>query len=128
MQPQGTAATDTDYFTALTARINAINGCAELQAVVNEVMASVQAEKNAIEAQLEALAPILALLSPPSIDTIVSWAENLITAVLTPMYRPATTYATQLVQLATAVAGLATAIENAAARLESCTISVPPLT
>lgn len=128
MQAQGTGPLDTDYFVALTARINAINVCADLQVAVDDVMASIQAEKDAIEAQLEALAPILALLNPPSLDEIVSWVANFITAVLGPIYLPYAKYGEELAQLATQITSLVTAIENAAARIESCSITVPPIT
>jgi hypothetical protein len=130
MQPQGTSVLNAAYFTALTAEINNLQTCAELQALATTVMASIQAEKNAIEAQLAALAPILALLTVPgaNLSAIVSWISNFITSVLTPIYLPYINYATQLAQLTAAVATLATAIENAAANITSCTVTVPPLT
>ena len=127
--PQGASLIDTAYFNSLTAQINAINVCSELQAVVNEAFSTLQNEKNAIEAQIEALLPALALLElPTDLGSVISWIGNLVTSVINPLVLPYTNYATQLVQQAEAVANLITAIENAAARIKSCSITIPPIT
>jgi hypothetical protein len=128
-QPQGSSLIDTAYFDSLTAQINAINVCSELQAVVNEAFSTLQNEKNAIEAQIEALLPALALLElPTDLGSVISWIGNLVTGLINPIVLPYTNYAAQLIAQAEAIANLVTAIENAASRIESCSITVPPIT
>lgn len=128
MQPQGTALLNAAFFASLTAQAQNIETCAELQALATTAMASIQAEKNAIEAQITALAPILALLTAPTSPTAaVTWIANFITGVLTPQYKPYLNYATQLTDLAASIASFTSAIESAAALIPSCTVTVPPL-
>jgi phage-related protein len=129
MLAQGTSQSDGDYFTALTARINAIDVCSELQEVVDEAMASIQAEKNAIEAQITALLPILNLLTlPTDLPSVLTWISNLVNHLIGPIVVPYETYLAQVTTLISEVSALATAIENAANRIKSCSITIPPLT
>lgn len=122
MQPQGTALVNTAYFDSLIAQVNAIDLCADLQAFVNEIMASLQAEVTAIEAKIAALAPIITL--PTDLASVITWITNFVD----PEIQAALNYANQVTQLVAKIAELATAIENAAARLTSCTISIPAIT
>lgn len=122
MQPQGTALVNTAYFDSLIAEINSINLCADLQAVVNQVMASLQAEISGIEAQIAALAPIITL--PTDLPSVITW----ITHFVDPQITAAANYAIQVEQMVAKISALASAIESAAARLESCTITVPTIT
>jgi hypothetical protein len=127
--PQGSANLNPHYFDDLIDQINRISLCAELQEVVNTVMADLQAEKNAIEAQIEALLPIAELLSlPTDLGSVISWIGNLVNSVIKPIYQPYLTYAEQLIAFATQIARLISAIEAAAARLESCSITIPVIT
>lgn len=130
MQPQGSSVIDTAYFTNLTGQIHATNSCSELQALVAQAFASIQAGQSAIQAELASLAPILALLEPPSANpgAIVSWITNLISGVLTPMTKPSITYAAQLAAQAGQIASVLSAIEAAASRIGSCTVTPPTLT
>jgi hypothetical protein len=129
MQPQGTAPINAEFFTELTARINAIDTCSELQSVVDEAMASINAQLVGINAQIAALSPILSLLTAPgaSLGGIVTWITSFITNVLTPYYKPYLTSLTQLTEIAAQYASMVTAIEAAASRLTSCSITIPPL-
>jgi hypothetical protein len=129
MQPQGSSILNAAFFAALTVQAQEIKTCAELQSMATTVMASIQAEKNAIEAQIAALTPILALLTAPTSPTAaVTWITSFITGVLTPQYKPYITYATQLTELASSISSLTSAIESAAALIPSCSVTVPPLT
>jgi len=125
MQPQGQSLVDTSYFTNLTNQINNIQGtgaCAELQAVVNEVAVSIEAELAAIRAQIAALLPAITL---PSADpsSIVSWITKFMAPTIAAYNNLIATEAAVL----SAVASLEAAIANAAARLTSCTITIPPI-
>lgn len=130
MQPQGTAATNDDVFTQLTAEVNSIDTCKELQAFVGGAFASLQAQENAIVMQLAALTPILALLVSPgaSLGAIVSWITNFITAVLKPLVAPVVTLELQVAKYAAEIGQLTAAVGAAAARIGNCSVSVPALT
>lgn len=121
MQPEGTAPVNTAYFAALTDRINGIDGCAELQSAVNDVMASLQAQVTAIEHDILALLPLISL--PTDLGSVIAWIGHL----AAPYIETYNNYLTQLTQVLAAIAALAEAIENAAARIEHCTITVPPI-
>ena len=127
MIPQGSTLINTDHFVNLTASVNACESCAQLQSLTNDAFASMNAIKAGIQTELAALAPILALLSPPSASpgAIVSWITGFISGTLTPMVKPTITYAAQLSATLTQIANVTAAIEAAAARLTSCSIVVP---
>jgi hypothetical protein len=129
MNPQGSTALNSEFFTDLIAQINAIDLCADLQVVVNEAFASLSAVKAAIEAEIASLDPILALLTAPgaNLGAIVTWIEGLITHVLTPYTIPIATYTAQLAQLASQIAAVIAAVEAAAARIVNCTITIPSI-
>jgi hypothetical protein len=119
MQPQGTALVNTAYFTQLTADINAVNGCADLQLLVNLAMATLQAEITAIEAQIASLLPLITM--PTDLGSVISWITNF----ATPLIKPYANYIAQLEQTLAAITALVAAIEKAAARLVNCHITVP---
>jgi hypothetical protein len=127
---QGTTPFNTEYFTALTNRVNAAGSCGELQALVTESFSSIQGVSTAIEAQVAALAPILSLLTAPAANpaAIVTWLSTFITSYLTPYVVPYTTMAAQLTALASAVSSLTSAISSAEAKFSGCSITVPPIT
>ncbi len=121
MQPQGASLVNAAYFEQLTADVNAIDGCAALQALVNAAMGTLQAEVTAIEGQIASLLPLITL--PTNLGQVISW----IAAFATPLVKPYENYITQLAQTTAAIAQLTQAIEAAAKRLEHCTITVPPI-
>jgi prefoldin subunit 5 len=90
--------------------------------VVNEVFASLQAEVNAIEAQIEALLPIITI--PTDLPSVIRWITNFID----PQLAAYANYARQVAELITKISELTTAIENAASRITSCSITVPTIT
>ena len=131
MQQQGTAATNPDFITNLTEQINGISICSELQELSDEVMQEIKFQLSGINLELDKLLPIHALLSPPTdLGSILSWINNLISSVITPLYKPYLTYIQQLTSLASELSTLVSAIEAAAARIGSCSISmdVPTIT
>lgn len=126
MTPQGSTIIDTAYFTALTASISAANSCSELQVLVSEVSASLAAVESGINAELAAIAPILALLTVPdaSLSAIIGWLTSYISNVLTPLVKPNITYAAQLAATAVQITELTAAIAAAASRFPSCSVSL----
>jgi prefoldin subunit 5 len=118
MQPQGTGLLNAAYFAALTAEINSIDVCAELQAFINEIMATLQAEITAIEAQIAALLPLIVL--PTSLEAVIAW----IAAFAGPVILAYENYVAQLAAALAQITALVAAIEAAAARIENCAVTV----
>ena len=121
MQPQGTSLLNTAWIDELTNDINQIDACAALQALVNTAMATLQAEVNAIEAQIAALLPLIVI--PTNLAGVIAW----ITKFIDPQIQAYLNYVAQLEQLLTAIAALTQAIQGAAERLTHCSITVPSI-
>lgn len=127
MIPQGSTLVNTSTFDNLIDSVNACDSCAQLQSVVNEAFASINAVKAGIESELASLTPVLALLSPPSASpgAIVTWLTSFITVTLTPMTKPTITYAAQLTEMVEQIAAVSVAINAAAAKFTNCAVSTP---
>jgi hypothetical protein len=121
MQPQGTGLVNAQYFAELTAQINSINVCSDLQEAVNVAIATLQVQVTEINVQISLLLPLITL--PTDLGSVISWITNL----AGPYIVAYNNYITQLTETLAAIAALTTAIENAAARIESCSITVPPI-
>jgi len=122
MQPQGTAPVNDDYFDKLTAQINSIDLCADLQALVDKVMASLQAEVSAIEEEIAAILPLLTI--PTDLGSVITWITNFIA----PMQAAYTKFVAQLAAMTAKITALVSAIAAAASRITNCSISVTPIT
>lgn len=122
MQPQGTAPVNADYFDKLTTQINSIDLCADLQALVNGVMASLQAEISAIEEEIAAILPLLTI--PTDLGSVITWITNFIA----PMQAAYTKFVAQLAAMLAKITALTDAIASAASRITSCSITIPPIT
>lgn len=117
---------NTQYFDNLTAQINNTDSCAELQSLATKALGQLNAQVAGIEAQMAALAPILALLTAPTNPSeILTWAGDVINHVLTPMYAPYLKYATELPLQVAAIANVVTALHDAADRITDCSITIP---
>lgn len=129
MLPQGASLLNDSYFAALTARLQGAGSCEDLQALTNEVMASLSGVKDAIDAEVALLTPIVALLSGPAANptAIVTWITDFINGFLTPYTAPVLIYGEQLAALATQITALTAAISAKQAEFPSCSITVPPL-
>ena len=127
MIPQGSTLINTDHFVKLIDSINACAACDQLQVLVNDAFASLNALKSGVQSELAKLTPVLSMLTPPSSDpsAIVTWITNFVNTTLTPMTKPTITYAAQLSATLTQIANVTTAINAAAGRLTSCTITIP---
>lgn len=128
MQPQGLPF-NKSHIDALVARINAVTDCSELQQLVNEVFAMLQAEIDGINTQLGLLQPMLDLIkAPTSLSAIISWISNFITAFILPVVKPAMLYVQQITALVAAIAELQAAIQQAADNIKTCSVSIPQVT
>ena len=121
------ALVNTEYFQALTDQVNACQSCAELQALSTKALTSLNDQLAAVNAQIAALAPMQALLSPPSANpaAIVGWITSLIDDYLTPQLAPYITLQAQLPALTLATADILSAINNKAATFPDCTVTPP---
>jgi hypothetical protein len=114
------------YFTNATSAVNGASTCAELQALVNRIIPSINAQQAAITAQLAFLEPLQALLSPPATpDAVVTWVSSFITSYLTPQLAAYATYVAKQTAFTAQLASLTTAIATKAAGFASCTITIP---
>lgn len=128
MQPQGAGPLNAAYFDSLTQQVNQVKTSAELQKLTDGLLPSLEANTSAINAQVAAFAPMLALLTPPTSPTaVVTWATDFITKILTPQLKPAITYATQAPLTLAATANLTAAIASASDRVANATITPPIL-
>lgn len=126
MNPQGSSIINLSQYDKLTDRVKAASGCEELQKISTEILASLNAENDAITAQLDKLAPIAALLSPPSTpDDIIDWITGLIDGVLRPLYAPALTYPAQVTARTAKIAELVNEINNKSNEFTNCSITLP---
>jgi hypothetical protein len=125
----GTSVLNTAYYAAIEAELASIDICSVLQQVASDVMAIVQAEVDAILANIALLNPLLVLLEiPTSLDAIISWVTNFITYFIKPYLQPYLTYIAQLTALETQIASLITAIANARSRIGMCSFIIPSIT
>lgn len=124
MNPQGSQIVNLEYYTQLTASVNAASSCAQLQALYSEAMASVTATQGAINSELALVMPLLALLESPATNpgAIVSWITSFITLFLTPMVKPSITYVDQLAAITEQITALASAVNSASSKFPDCTI------
>lgn len=127
MIPQGTSLINTDSFVNTIDSINACEECAQLQALVNDAFASINAIKSNMQAELDKLLPVLSLTNPPgaNLGSIVTWITSFIDTTLTPLVKPTITYAAQLTATLDQIANVTSAVNAAAGRLTSCTITIP---
>lgn len=127
MVPQGSSLINTDQFVNTINAINSVKECAQLQSLVNDAFASINAVEANIKAELAKLMPVISLTAPPgaSPGAIVSWITAFISTTLTPLIKPTLTYVAQLSATLDEIAKVEAAISAAAARLTSCTITIP---
>jgi hypothetical protein len=122
VEPQGTAAVNSAFFTNAIAQINTIDLCADLQAVIGPLMVDLQTEVNTIKAQIAAFLPILNI--PHDLGAVITWITNFVA----PQQAAWNTYTAQLAALASNIGARTAAISAAIARIEGCSITVLTVT
>lgn len=125
MNPQGSALINVEHFKNMAASLKGAESCEELQKLVNEAMASIQAIEAATAAELAKVNAILALLVPPgaNLGQIVTWITSLINDFIEPMTRPNVTLPLQIAEILEAVNELKQAIEDIQVNFPNCSIS-----
>lgn len=125
MNPQGSSVINTAQYEAMEARVDSIASCADLQEVSTEIIASLNAETDAIIAQLEKANALAALLTPPTdLDGVVEWVQGVIDNIIGPMATPATTYIAQVTARTAAITNLVNKINKKAEQFSSCSIDI----
>ena len=129
MVPEETEVVNVQYFQALVARAETIVTQSALQELVDEAFGTLNEVFGAIGAEVAALTPIVALLSPPtSPSAVVGWVGNFIALQLQPqLYPVVTSYVAQVAALTTQVGALTQAIEKQAEAIAGCVVTIPTL-
>lgn len=127
MNGQGTSPINTAMFDSLIAKINAAKNAVDLTRYVNQAMAPVNAQVSYVQAEIDRLAPFLALLDPPGADPlkIVEWITKLIGVNIQPQVQAYYTYVQMIAQLTAKVAQLEAAIRSAERKFEGLSIPLP---
>lgn len=117
---------NTDYFTDMTNAVKSAKSCAELNAITADIMASLQAEMAAINAQTSAIWALgsIDLTSITNLGTAIAAIKLLIS----PYAMAYATYAAQFPAMAAQIAQLEAAIAAAAASFPTCGVPIPSLT
>ena len=137
MIPQGSAPFDCAYIQAIVDEINALskdinslNPQKDLQELVNEAFASLQAQITAAEGNIAILEPMIALLSLSITDlgSVITFLEKFVQIFLGPTLQAYFTLLSEIAAVTNALAQLTTAINNAMARFENVSVTIPPIT
>lgn len=128
MIPQGSSVFPTERFNNLADQINAVQSPVDLQALVDGVWPSIQAEMDGIGFALGPLKAVqdLMSLSIADLPSVITFLGDLKTVLLGPQIIPLATMTAQIAGMGTAVANLTTAVANANARLGS-SVTPPPI-
>lgn len=127
MIEQSTAIINTSYFDSLTEKIKAAPDAVSLQKYVDEIFASLKAQKSALLDQGAQLEPYLALADGPGANPseIVTWINKFITASIMPQVKAYATAMATCVQVIDSVSSLSSAVQTAAKKFPDVTISIP---
>lgn len=126
MNPQGSSIINTEQIDSLKARVESCNTCEQLQEVTTSVMETIEAEKDAVVAQIAKLAPVAALLDVPTDpQEVIDWITGFINDFLKPMLTPSATYQLQLTAITAASIDLIDTINKKKNEIASCSIDFP---
>jgi len=126
MNPQGSSIINTEQIDSLKARVESCNTCEQLQEVTTEVMETIEAEKDAILAQISKFTPLAALLEiPTDPQKVIDWITGFINDFLKPMLTPSATYQLQLTAITAASVDLIDTINKKKDEIASCSIDFP---
>lgn len=122
-------AINTTYYGNLKRRIEGVNSCAALQEVAAEAVAALTKQQEEVAKQLAEIAPMLALLQPPTanLGRIVTWITDFINGFLKVQIKPYYEYQAQLVELSAQLAEVISALNDAKIKFPSCSLTVPSL-
>ena len=126
MNPQGSSIINTEQIDSLKARVESCNTCEQLQEVTTSVIETIEAEKDAVVAQIAKLAPVALLLEVPTDpQEVIDWITGFINDFLKPMLTPSATYQLQLAAITAASVDLVDTINKKKDEIASCSIDFP---
>ena len=126
MNPQGSSIINTEQIDSLKARVESCNTCEQLQEVTTDVMETIEAEKDAVVAQIAKLAPVALLPEVPTDpQEDIDWITGFINDFLKPMLTPSATYQLQLTAITAASVDLVDTINKKKDEIASCSIDFP---
>lgn len=129
MNIEGTELIAEQYIDALIARINAALNLSDLQQAVEDGVQPITGQLEVIAWEIQMLAPLLALLNPPTIDPtkIVTWITDFIAAQIAPQVAAYHKHVAQLAALTAKVAQIESAVERARERINNAAGQIPGL-
>lgn len=115
------------FYLNLIKSVNAATTQDGLQALVDKAFADISQQQSTITSQIAFVAPVEALLTPPTdLPSLITFAGNLVTGVLTPLFKPEAVLIARGAAITAEVATLTAAIAEAAS-LKGFEITIPPI-
>lgn len=129
MSIEGTELIAEHYIDALIARIHAALNLSDLQYAIEDGVQPITSQLDAIALEIQMLAPLLALLNPPTVDPtkIVTWITDFITAQIAPQVATYHKHVAQLAALTAKVAQIESALDRARERINDAAAQIPPI-
>ena len=129
MTPQGSVVYATAQIDNIIAQLNNVKISIDLQEITNKAFASLSAQTEAIQSQLEIIKPIvdLANLNLADLPSVITFLNTLKTALLGPTVLSYANYIQQVAAMTIQIARLTAAIESAADRIGS-SVTIPTVT
>jgi hypothetical protein len=127
MPGPGATLINTAQIQALIDKINTATNTDDLEAYAQEALAPIENQIAWIRYYIELLAPLLALLNPPTIDPakIVTWITEFITAQIAPQVEAYGHYVEQLATITAKLDEVRAAANNARQRIEHLASQIP---
>jgi hypothetical protein len=117
---------NTAYYANVLKQIDEVTSCAQLQATTDIVINDIKKQIDDINAQIQKLLPIKALLElPTSPDDVVEWIKGLVDSVIKPLVDPILTYESQLAALVIELTKIINKIAEKKNDFDNCEIVQP---
>jgi len=127
MPAPGATIINTAHIQALIDKIDTATNTDDLEAYAQEAIKPIEDQIAWIRYYIELLAPLLALLNPPTIDPgkIVTWITDLIAAQIAPQVVAYHNYVEQLATITAKLDQVRSAVNNAQARIDHLANKIP---
>jgi len=124
MNPQGSSTINLDWLDSIQDALNNITICSDIQALIDEIFATLDALMQAMYDQIDKLLAWLALIEIPTIEDIITWVTDFIMAFIEPQTGAYLKYLEQLEAYAAAIAALIDAIAAIELTIPDCSLTV----
>jgi len=117
---------NTAYYANVLKQIDEVTSCAHLQATTDIVINDIKKQIDDVNAQIQKLLPIKALLElPTSPDEVVEWIKGLVDSVIKPLVAPTVTYQSQSAALVLTLGQIISKINEKKNDFDNCEIVQP---